>query len=83
MAVKPSKRVRSAISDLQYIKENYLHFFTCVRDDAWQDCWKKLENVENILVDLATDKKLNNIRLVQKLEMVKNIAKNSEETADK
>lgn len=66
--MKPSKRVRSAVNDLNYIKENYLAYYMGDHPHFHELCRTKLKHIEDVLIELAIDRKLNNIQLVKKLE---------------
>ena len=61
--MKPSKRIKHAINDLQDIKECIL--YACAgNNDHYKANYKKLfDNIEDTLVSLAEDKKLFSIKL--------------------
>lgn len=80
--LKPSKRVRSALKNLHEIAELLNYFLT--KDGEYSKIIReKLEPIEDLLIELAVDKKLDHIRLKQKLDIVENIKRKQEDRVDR
>jgi len=74
--MKPSSRIQKALRDLDVLKYYYVDFFTSGREDARKECCDIINNARDLLLELSIDRKINNIRLVKKLDMIRNINEN-------
>ena len=73
--MRPSKRVRKALDELFEIKE--IVDYSCAGDMP-RKILENFKHIEDTLVELAVDRKLNNIRFKKKLDMVSKIGKKSD-----
>ena len=67
-ALKPTKRAKKIISDIEYIKENYISYYMDNTHKEYHEVISMFDVIEEYVVELSAGKRVLEAKLAEKLK---------------
>jgi len=67
-ALKPTKRAKRVLKELQFIKENYVSYAIGHNESEWRSALEKFAHIEDFIVELSAGKRVLEAELAEKIK---------------